>query len=72
MSVKIKAEPLEAFLKTRARIAKRMDSNVVVTAANWGLFPKGAAMKNDQLVKVNPRRRCTTRIRPAFDAEKIR
>lgn len=70
--MKMKAAPSLAFLKTSARIAKRMLSNVVVTAASWGLFPNGAAMKNDQLAKVSPRRRWTTRMRPAFDAEKIR
>jgi hypothetical protein len=52
-----KAAPVLAWLKTRARIAKRTAKNVDTTAASWGLFPKGTAMKNDQLAKLKPSRR---------------
>lgn len=47
--VKMKAAPVEAFAKTRARMAKTMAKNVDATAASCGEFPNGALMKNDQL-----------------------
>lgn len=63
MIVNMKAATLPALPKTKARIANRIAKNVDTTAANWGLLPKGAATKNDQLASVSPSSRCTTRIR---------
>jgi len=67
-----KAAPVLAWLKTRARIAKRTAKNVDTTAASWGLFPKGTATKNDQLAKLKPSRRWITMISPTLVALKIR
>jgi hypothetical protein len=53
----IKAAPVLAWPKTRARIAKMIAKNVDATAASWGLLPKGTAMKKDQLAKLKPSRR---------------
>lgn len=66
------AAPVVADLKTSAMIASRMPRNVDTTAASWGLLPKGAATKRDQLAKESPRSRWTTMIRPAFVALKMR
>ena len=54
--VKIKAAPFLADLNTNAITARTMAKNVVTTAANCGLLPKGAATKKDQLARVRPRR----------------
>lgn len=48
--IKMKAIPFEK-LKVSPRIEKRMEMNVAATAASWGDFSNGAAMKKDQLAK---------------------
>ena len=71
MRVNIVAAPVLARENTSARMANRMDKNVVTTAASWGLFPKGAATKKDQLASEKPSKRWTTRIRPPLVSVKI-
>ena len=58
--------------KTSAKIAKTIARNVDATAASCGLFPNGAATKNDQLASPSPSRRWTTIISPTFVAVKMR
>jgi hypothetical protein len=41
-------------------------------AASWGLFPKGAEIKNDQLANDSPNNRCTMSIKPTLVSENIR
>ena len=47
----MKAIPVVAREKARARIANRIAKNVDETAANWGDFPNGAAANSDQLAR---------------------
>ena len=72
MTVYMKAVPEPTAPRTRAIIANTIAENVDTTAASCGLLPKGEATKNDQLASDRPRRRWTTKIRPAFVALKIR
>lgn len=72
MSVNTNAAPVLARANTRARIAKTIERNVDATAASCGLFPNGAATKNDQLASVKPRRRWTMMMSPTFVAVKMR
>ena len=68
--VKITAVPVLVF-STSAMTTKTMLKTVENTAASWGLLPKGAATKNDQLAKRSPRRTCTAKIKPTLVAENI-
>ena len=70
--VKIKAAPFLADLNTNAITARTMAKNVVTTAANCGLLPKGAATKKDQLARVRPKRMWIITIRPVFASTKMR
>ena len=53
-------------------MANRIAQNVEATAASWGLFPKGTAMKNDQLARERPSSRWMTNTRPPLVPAKIR
>jgi len=47
---------------TRPKIPKIKARQVVTTAASWGLFPKGVAMKKDQLTRERPKTIWTRRV----------
>ena len=53
-------------------MANTMAKKVVTTAANWGLFPNGAATKNDQLASTDPSRIWRITIRPVLVSLKMR
>ena len=57
---------------TRARIAKTIARNVLVTAASCGLFPNGAPTKSDHEASESPRMRCTPKTSPPPVPLKIR
>ena len=67
MSERMKSVPERLDLMTRARMANIMAKNVVTTAANCGLFPKGAEVKNDQLARTKPSRIWRMTIRAALE-----
>jgi len=72
MREKTKRVPPREDLVTRPMMANTMAKKVVSTAANWGLFPNGAATKNDQLARTNPSRTWRNTMRPALVSLKMR
>jgi len=68
----MKAAPFFADLKATATMARTMAKKVVTTAASCGLFPNGAATKNDQLARERPKRTCIMTMRPTLLSAKMR
>lgn len=57
----IKAPAVVALSYTSARIANPTAKSVDTIAASWGLWPKGTAVKNDQLARERPNRELIAR-----------
>lgn len=53
-------------------IANTIARKLEATAASWGLLPKGAAIKNDQLARDRPSRRWITSTKRTWVLVKIR
>jgi hypothetical protein len=66
------AAPVEADFNTNAMAARMIARKVVTTAASWGLLPKGAATKKDQLASEKPKRTWTRRMMPKLVSAQMR